>query len=991
MTDIEEPLNLEYSNMPPPPPTNIMPPLPPVTTTRDIDDDAYIKDIMNNIISIKDETIYGNNPYVKDLFSKLKNLDITFGYFDLLEESKEFMSLLLSMTSLIPMIDSDRLNDAQAMPNMPTLKELNLNLLNIQKILQVYCIQQYSLLSFSSNIISNLINEFKQDTYKFNELINKINGIKIEELKGGSKTTDTMIVVIFKLLFLMLFVIPNATSFQSDETTVKNLNLYSNENPLILTDKKNLIEFGVKPDDYKVELYENFKRIVSNKVYTTEVPTNKMIAIYDEDIKKQYEGLFGTIQQYLFRDIESGEQIIQQIVIDTNNELINFSTNVTSNCIELMKIASDKGIFKNLKSLDELEFKQEKIDEARQKVKSELDETKQRVLESSSEAISDISQAKLGEGLSKLGKAGAYLWKYLSTNEKQATIEAEQEARIDDDKQSTIDRQLTRTDNTNQIGIQTKVGLDSLLYNDAKLYCSYGYNLQLSYENNILNVIGDKVDYSFLIRLINLLDKNIDYQMAILNNEIKIKVEKNQYESDDHKNTDMSKLNILTSLSQRLNILKTITENIADLINFSIYSHIDKLQRNPTPNTLNKVKEYFDGQINDLNQLLYLLNQYFPFKTQNIRLQEEMAREESILEKRKQDMLDVELRELDETKQREAKRYEFDMESSWNATSTYIKSWINIGTNTIHLSGDAISDMSKELAKSTMKIPVETFDEILTYLLEYGNGLIFKILKNPSGWIAISIPLFTILLYIGQLKNFIKIFTYGGNQMMMIISGGLAFIYQIIPTISGFILNLKNVALYKRNTILPEYPEQLEAANAEAARMEAARMEAERIAQEEAARIAEAEAARIAEAEAARIAEAEAARIAEAEAARIAQERTIEQQKPFAAALAAPLTSFINYPIRSIRQPSGIFQRKLFTRTYNEDELNAVDALIALPQEENEKKLCNLFDLMNLKESPPNPSSSIGGKKYRKTSKNKRKKTKRNVKHNKKNTKRRRL
>ena len=965
--------------------------------------DEYIKRITDNIISTNDKSIYKNNDYINNLLFKLKNVDITFGYFDLLEESKQLLPLLLNMSALIPMMDIDSFNNQfggmtpESLSSPPLEQDdkldiinLNMNLLNIQKIIQVYCVQQYSLLSFSSNIIYKLIKElFEQDTHNIDisdeltKLINKIKGInpEIQPQSGGSVETKYT-TIIFKLLFLLLFVIPASSSFESEERTVDVLNLNRKiMQPTSNTDITTLpppaprqamggvIEFGVNP------VNNNAEYIMAKKSYTINIPTDNMMAIYDEDVKEKYSGLFNSIKEILYdKDYTTAEDEIKKIVLDVNDELRKFSTNVTDNCFELMKMTSDNGIFLNLKSLDDLDFTQVKINQARQFVKNELSQTKQQALESGSEAIVDISKAKLGEGISKLGKAGSYLLKYLLTNEKQVTEQAERQVLMEDEGQTitasndnqvvTYTKQDMAIKSANEKSTEKRLDLESSLYSEAKLYCSNGYNLQLRYKNNELGVIGDKVEYSFLIKLINLLDKNIEYQTFILNNKIK----STEYTSVDDKikQSDAIKNNILTSLSQRLNILKTITENIADLVNFSIYSHISKLEENPTPNSLGEVKEYFDTQIIKLKELLKLLNEYFPLKTQMIDEQNKIASEESKIERRKQDILDTESQEKSVIKQREADRHAFDTQSSLNATSTYVKTLINVGTTSIQLAGEGVSELSGSAVSAAMKIPLTVAEKAADDVFKFGNNLLYKIFTNPSGWIAVSIPMICFFIYMKHLTKNIKFFLWDRNPFVMILYGGYVFIYQLIAIPSGYILKLINVALYNRGTI-PLADAEAKAADAEA---KAADAEAKAIA--------------AAEEEARKAAEEEARKAAEAAAAATATESSLARLPPPPPPLQqGPLQSFSSYGMSAIQNPIGIPLRKLFAKTYTPLENEAAQGLSSLINEINEDELSNLFGLMKIQ------TQSQGGKKYRKTSKNKKKKTKRNIKKNNKKSKRR--
>lgn len=880
-----------------------------------------INNILNNTISIKDERL-NINEYVQNILLKIDNLDVTFDYFELLEISKSLLSFLLCKTTFIPMID---VTTESTLYQSETIKTLNMNLLNIQKLIQVYCEQQYSLLSFSSKIISDVIDQMSEESNAENVidlLMSKIKGSesRFEEIQIGGTNQSKISLFMFKLLFLLLLVIPNATSLNADETMIQNLNL--NTVNYQVESQNKAVEIAIKSNSetYKQITFnpEIYKEITSENFQQTSVPVGKTIAVYDKEVEKSYNNLFGIVKQYFFNKENMGEEVIIDIVNNVNKELIGFSTNVTSNCIELMKLSYDSKIFENLKSLDDLDSTQQKINEAESKIKEQIDKTKKQAIESTADAITSIAKGEIMSGFSKIGQAGASVWNLLSSNTELKIKEETKEVMIQESK--------------NQLSSIEKQRLESTLYSNSKLYCSYGYNLQLSYDNGNINVIGDKVDYSSIVRLINILDKNLNFQMNVLKEQIDTNPTR-----DENKLTE---LNVLISLSQRLSILKTITEKIADLVNFSVYSHLMKLQISPTPNSLDNVRSYFSGQVNELNELIVLLNQYFPFKTQNIRIQEQIKKEEIEIERRRQDILEFESREMDEVKKREIKRYEFDMESSWNATEAYIKSWINIGTNTIHLSGDAIGDLSKELITSTLDIPLGVVNEIFDSFLSSGNQLLFKLLTNPSGWLALSIPLFTFLIYIGQLRGFIKLFTWSGKKLMMIISGGFVFVYNLISTPSGYILNLMNVALYNRQSPqeLPPPPIQTDVYQEEPLPSPPSTV--------------------------------------------FPPSPPLEQRSTFDVP-SSSVSEFSSYTTAPVYEPVGVPIRKLFTKTYTSNELDVASTLLDLPKEINENELCDLFGLMKINK----PITRQGGKKYKKT--NKRKKTKRNIRKNNKKSKRR--
>ncbi len=707
-----------------------------------------------------------------------KQFDITFNYINNLVNSNELLLFCLTKLSLIPMVDyfspvskdSSRkvyeefgLNEEQA----NRVQSLNIDLLNIQKVVQLLCSQTFaksSIVIKMFNMVTELINS-ENDEALVGEFMNTIEALKSSENQagGGLNTNDPAFKNILKLLILFLLFIP---SIQSSEQLTNNLELVIKKNDAY--NPYNTIVISEKTEEEF--LYQLTEREFKQK----SIDLSRTVAVYDSSIKQSYDNFFGTVVNYLTQVDLSGKQTILNIVDEINTELRTFSVDVEKNCVQLMKNSYDKRIFATWDSLDNIETTKKKIEEAEKLVEKQNAQSFSKI---GTSTVAAAVSATMGDGISAavfLAEAGESLWELLSSTKK---------------KQESIEMVTTELQPKDQLSVEAKREHENKLYTFSKFYCSLAYNLQLGFDEqtNTLNVFGDKIEYSWILNLITVLEENLKVQITTLSVDV---------QTDKSKLTE---LNILVSTLQRLDILKSITMKLSDIINFSFKSHIMKLQLQPSKNTINEVKVYFDDQMNELNLLLMKLNEIFPKQREKIQQEMEIVEADIELKTLEQNLLDIKSNADDIIRQRSAERYAVDMASSWMAIETYTKSWVTIGENLIKLTGESLGTtlggLTREILNVASKVPKEMVSSGLSFL----NNVLYQLISNPSGFLILSAPLFIGLLYLGQLLNFIKIFTWGGQKFMLIIWGGFVMTYKFVATPFGYMLELVKTCVITPN------------------------------------------------------------------------------------------------------------------------------------------------------------------------------------------------
>jgi hypothetical protein len=346
---------------------------------------------------------------------------------------------------------------------------------------------------------------------------------------------------------------------------------------------------------------EDFSQSLQEKSFIkTKRPTsvNNIIVKHDKEIEKQK---MIVVNQFLsfFSTPTSGIEFLNNIIDKFNSDLIVFSQGAEGVCLELMDKANDNGVFNNFMDFNTQAETEQKIEDAKMAVKKQNSEEKEQIINnaiapfaafvSTAVTTGDITEA-LTHAVPYIASLGSSLYDSL-TNTKN----------IEEQKKEIVSK------SQHVLSPSQKIELENKIYHFSKVYCSYGYNLQLQLDENGTNidVIGDKIEYDWLLNVIALLENNIDFKIKNASKIVDNTVE----------------LDILVSLKQRVQVLKAIINKLYHIVNFSMQAQISKLNNAPTTDSLKNMELYFNNQLKDLLDMLESVKKKFPKREENLKQQ----------------------------------------------------------------------------------------------------------------------------------------------------------------------------------------------------------------------------------------------------------------------------------------------------------------------------------------------------------------------------------
>jgi hypothetical protein len=274
--------------------------------------------------------------------------------------------------------------------------------------------------------------------------------------------------------------------------------------------------------------------------------------------------------------------------------------------------------------------------------------------------------------------------------------------------------------------------------------------------------------------------------IALLESNLDLKITNASLEKDVNKLS----INILVSLQQRLQILKAITNKLFQIVNYSLQTHITRIERAATPDSLSMLEEYFDNQLVELKEMLKNINKEFPKKEQQLMQEAALFMAEKKIKefednlKLQQTEADAESQKrLNEITQRVAEMKAENVSAAWKATETIAHSYIDLALNGTSFVGEGLGNFTKVIGDSAFKVPLGAAKSFLEFI----NSVLWLLVTNPSGWLVLSGGFILLSFWFGGMMGFINIFRAGGNLFVTITYGGIMFVYKLIKTPFGYI------------------------------------------------------------------------------------------------------------------------------------------------------------------------------------------------------------
>ena len=275
--------------------------------------------------------------------------------------------------------------------------------------------------------------------------------------------------------------------------------------------------------------------------------------------------------------------------------------------------------------------------------------------------------------------------------------------------------------------------LNEKLFSFSKIYCINTFHLQLEFNqsSNAIIISGDKIDYIWLINLINVLNSNIELRILSLQTE--------GFLLQD------SIVQSLISYKQKLTILKTIVHYLSDLVSFSFYTSLQK--QLSSPDVENIISLILNEKITSLQYFNNLLLKQFPEMEEKMEQMQKIMTEHRRLKKLENDL---------KLFQQETETLQFKFESNleqdkmmhnFNLLKRVTWSYVNIVSHTIDFGSFSLRNITRHCVNLVTSIPLG-FAEGIGYNI---NDLVWAIFNNL--WLTIL----TLFIMYRIAKKFIKI------------------------------------------------------------------------------------------------------------------------------------------------------------------------------------------------------------------------------------------
>ena len=474
---------------------------------------------------------------------------------------------------------------------------------------------------------------------------------------------------------------------------------------------------------------DDFMESLSTRSFTTSSPLdiyNTILMRYEERAKiNKY------VQYIVSLFIPSVVDELQLFLDDFNIHSLQLLDEYESECKHLMDEIYDADIFLDWRSVDDIETTKQKIADTKAHSTS-LKKKRGDIIKKTVVAATMAATAPLtGDIISPyiyVVDVGSDLWNLLSSVDKQL---------------ETTDVVLTTSTSKKHriLSKEEKNKLNEQLYSFSKIYCTNAFNLQIMIVDNQLFVEGDKIEYMWMIDLIKVIDSNIDMQIIYIGKSIDVdeKIKENSMKS-------------LLSTKQRFSVLKTIMQNIYDIVSFATKSNLSKKIRNPTYQSFDLIKEYFNKKLDELSGLLIHLKQPFPQKEAQLQKTKDHLINLYGLQKIEQELTRIETTMENQQNTFESELQVENMESYWKMKTILYRGYFNFVSNHTELIGNNMGEIIHKFVVMIGKGPLGLVKGV-GYL---GQELVWYMISGPGGWIVTLIACGAILFSIGGILYVIR-------------------------------------------------------------------------------------------------------------------------------------------------------------------------------------------------------------------------------------------
>jgi hypothetical protein len=688
--------------------------------------------------------------------------------------SMETLLIILTKTSCIPVIPDYSESEVYTGLGITSdqaklIQESNQMLLQLQTYIEKYCVQQYTLSAYIKKTMDEIVSQIPEtDMSKLVDFIANYNSNKNKPQTGGEIPINILIPLVLKFVFLLLINLPSGLGETSNEKSSLKL---------ISSDKSEQYQKGIISFPEEQFVSDLFQK---PEITSGEVNLNNMVVQYDVKVKEEASGFIGSIVSFV-KGSEDGQMVLQNILQSFNTESRNFSRSVEGSCIDLMIMARDKGVFNDWRDMDSLKETSDKIQNATAAVDAQNEYIKSGMYNKTVGAVlTGVAAPLTGDFTTPaayIADLGGDLWDYIRSTK---TAIKETKAIVAEKPASSKAAVLSETD---------KKLLEAKLFTFSKLYCSFGYNLQLELQGTNVTVIGDKIEYLWMIELIDTLESNLKFQIT-----------QASLLDGDEKSKQLT-ITILESLNQRLGVLKAITDSLYNIVNFSFKIEMLKLSRFPSPNNMEEFEAFLTAQLDGLNQMVVSLNKQFPKRASELALQKKQIEEEIELKSFEEDINDMVQNATSIARQRASDRRAKELGDWWSSTQTIGKSWVNLGLNATDFGRESFGQAIESLGAFAGEGPLALVRSVLKFV----NKVLYELLTSPSGWIILIGGLYSLTFMFGGITGTIKIFKKGGEMFLAISWGGILFVYKLIQTPFGYVY--RQIATMRVNdapAIVPE-------------------------------------------------------------------------------------------------------------------------------------------------------------------------------------------